>query len=374
MILDRLGMTKTLLNLLCSDESEILDSVFPYFIKLSNKMLTNAIPEIQEQFYKGFKEMHSEKLFERLYSAINKNIFLHDRHPNTLFQVIKIPKHKVYVKFNFEEQILKFFKSLCENHFEKLQGFIARPTFQSTAQYHLLELVIQYLAVLVAELKDLGKSSEYKKAIAARVIPQEQIAENIQYRTTSIYKQCIASLRSVSEAVQGPHKENQKIIAETNFFLTAMQILQIPFKFTEAGSSKGCTLKDFELARLKNECAILLLSIMEQRSCRDDRVGRREDEIVTKMRQNIKEEVIAQNIVDVFYAFEQECQLDFSEEILFEHLEKKREDIKHSFVLDLGFNLIFILRKWYDGCIADGESKTYLLIASSYNSIFLIKK
>jgi len=58
-------LTKILLNLLCSDESESLDAVLPGLLRIANKMLNTSLKKVQDQFWKEFSSNRkSEKLFE----------------------------------------------------------------------------------------------------------------------------------------------------------------------------------------------------------------------------------------------------------------------------------------------------------------------
>ena len=55
-------------------------------------MLKYAIEEIQTQFYKEFESNRkSEKLFERICTAINRNIFIHRWHPQ-MFAMQRVEK------------------------------------------------------------------------------------------------------------------------------------------------------------------------------------------------------------------------------------------------------------------------------------------
>ena len=61
LMLDELNLTKTLLTLLCSDESESLDAILPALLQLANSMLHARIKKIQDQFFKNFQRTENPK-------------------------------------------------------------------------------------------------------------------------------------------------------------------------------------------------------------------------------------------------------------------------------------------------------------------------
>ena len=109
-----------LLILLCAKESEMIGSIFPYLLKLSNKMLDGASRTIQDTYFLFFRDhKNSEKLFERMNTAIQRNIYMLQKHP-AKFGMEKDKNKNIY-KIDLFKEILLFMKSLCENHHEPLQ-------------------------------------------------------------------------------------------------------------------------------------------------------------------------------------------------------------------------------------------------------------
>ena len=150
--MDTLKLTKTLLTLLCSDESESLDAIFPVLLKLANNMLNSSIKKIQEQFYKEFESnKKSEKLFERMCTAISRNIFIYRWHPQMFAMQNSGKIFQTFNKIDVQREILIFIKSLCVNRNALLQGFMLEQK-QYKNPYNMIILIVQYLETLVMEI------------------------------------------------------------------------------------------------------------------------------------------------------------------------------------------------------------------------------
>jgi len=340
--LDGLKLTKTLLTLLCSDESESLDAVLPALLRLANKMLGNSISEIQEQFFKEFRSNRkSEKLFERMCTAINRNVFIYRWHPQ-MFAMQKSGRAIQGIEaIDIQKEILVFIKSLCENHHKGLQEFMLEQKLYKNP-YNMIHLLVRYLDTLVREMKVINSRDPNEIRFPESV--------KIPKRKNLCYHHSILALRALCECMQGPCKRNQEAIGDSDFLPIANEILTLSFNFgAKCDNSNECFFSNYQLCKIKNECAILMLSLLEQRES--------DDQIIIKMRQSIKESTLLENLHYVYYAFKYEKDANYSEELLFKFLEKESEGEKEDFVLSYGFTILFILKKWFE-------------LSPTYSSIF----
>jgi hypothetical protein len=274
------------------------------FFKLANKMLTSAIKEIQDQFYNEFKaNPQSERLFERMHAIISRNVFIYHRH-NIKFAMDTV-KDKSNSDRNIDPQalILKFLKSMCENHHEQLQCYMINQEF-SRNQYNMVAVIISYLKVLVEVIKQTLEQTKKHEPL-----PEE--LEKDELRMKMSYKHAFLSIRALVEFVQGPCPDNQREIASATFFEIANYIVMLPFLFDDAAShEKRQLINNFQISQLKKECATLLLSLIEQQDATSS--------IVARMRQHITEEHLLSNLYYTYYAFMKESDGDYTEELLFE--------------------------------------------------------
>ncbi|MDR3547180.1 MAG: hypothetical protein P4M11_02685 [Candidatus Pacebacteria bacterium] len=265
-------------------------------------MLNSSIRKIQDQFYKEFESNRkSEKLFERMCTAINRNVFIYRWHPQ-MFAMRKNTKiFQTVAMIDIQKEILMFIKALCENHHEALQQFMLEQK-NYKCQYNMVHLLVTYLATLVKEINAINER------------PDEDISTQDQTRIPKrkqlSYSHAILALRALSECMQGPCKCNQESIGDSNFLVIANEILTLRFGFGNRRSDhEGCHFTNYQLCKLKNECAILILSLLEQREV--------DDKIVINMRQCIKESTLVDNIKFVYYSFMLEKDANYSDELLF---------------------------------------------------------
>jgi hypothetical protein len=273
------------------------------FFKLANKMLTSAIKEIQDQFYSEFKNnRQSERLFERMHAIISRNVFIYQRH-NAKFAMDTV-KDKSSSDENIDAQalILKFLKSMCENHHDQLQRYMIHQEY-SRNQYSMVTVIISYLKVLVEVIKQTLEPTRKHETS-----PEELEREELRMKMS--YKHAFLSIRALVEFVQGPCPENQREIATATFFEIANHIITLPFLFDDAGADKKHLMNNFQISQLKKECATLLLSLMEQQDITSSMMAR--------MRQHITEEHLLFNLYYTYYAFTKESDGDYTEELLFE--------------------------------------------------------
>ncbi len=83
------------------------------------------------------------------------------------------------------------------------------------------------------------------------------------------------------------------------------------------------------------------------------------DSLVVKMKQEIKKKALEESMAFVFFSFEEELFGNYEETSLFKVYEEKHpEKVSESGVLELGFNILFLLNKWKEDSDDDsGESK-----------------
>ena len=299
-ILDSLKLTKTILSLLCSEESERLNSIMPLLLRLANKMLTEAFPAIQNQFYAEFQSNpKSERLFERMHGMINRNIFIYYRHPKKFATDFGKADGKMFSSIDVQAEILKLLKSLCENHNANLQQYMVKQRY-SRNSYSMVTIIIEYLQVLVYEIKHNFDDK-----------PRQNMTHDIQYKRISMsYKHAVLAILALTEFVQGPCKINQNEISETNFFSIADVVINLKFLFDDTiQEHQRDLLRKDQVSQLKKVCAILLSSMMEQRE--------NGDPVVIKMRQCISETGIIYNLQYVYFAFTKESDSNYTEELLF---------------------------------------------------------
>ena len=300
--MDSLKLTKTLLTLLCSDESESLDAILPALLKLANKMLHSSIRKIQDQFYKEFESNRkSEKLFERMCTAINRNVFIYRWHQQ-MFAMQKSGKiFQSIDEIDIQQEILIFIRFLCVNHHKELQNFMLEQKLYK-GHYNMIEIMVRYLDTLVKEIEAINNRDP--DSISFRD------SERIPKRKRLCYSHSILALRALSECMQGPCEKNQEAIGKSEFLVIANKILSLTFSFGDPHKSKrDCYFSNYQLCKIKNECASLMLCLLEQRKV--------DDQIVIEMRQCVKESTLVENVKYVYYAFKIKKESNYSEELLF---------------------------------------------------------
>jgi len=298
--LDSLKLTKTILNLLCAEESERLNSIMPLLLRLANKMLTNALPEIQNQFYTEFQlNSKSERLFERMHGMISRNIFIYYRHPTKFAIDFQDTTEKTLSHIDVQAEIMKLLKSLCENHNVDLQYYMVNQKYSKT-KYCMISIIVDYLHVLVQEIHNIMEKEPN----------QNQTHQTRRKRVRMSYKHAVIAISALTEFVQGPCKVNQEVISDTLFFMSAQTILELKYLFDDTIKDyQQNLLEKYKISKLKRVCGILLLSLLEQRKS--------EDSLVVKMRQCIPENIIQYNTQYVYFAFMKESDANYTEDLLF---------------------------------------------------------
>eukprot|EP00826_Nyctotherus_ovalis_P052685 TRINITY_DN6732_c0_g2_i1.p1 TRINITY_DN6732_c0_g2~~TRINITY_DN6732_c0_g2_i1.p1 ORF type:complete len:296 (+),score=71.92 TRINITY_DN6732_c0_g2_i1:65-952(+) len=253
--LDNLKLTKTLLELMCSKESNELDFILPLLLRLANKLLTGPIKEIQDQFYAEFaRNPHSERLFERMHSIIDRGIFIYHHHFSR-FGMDETKTNKLGYKINLQAEILMFLRALCEDHNSDLQHYMSLQKF-SNNNYNMVVVLNDYLYLLIKEIQRiLGEGAE-----------KENYEERMRIRKTRIgtcHEHAILCMKALIEFVQGPSVRNQDEISNTSFFTTAEGILEIEYVFEKSRiPSRALLIDNYSILQLKKECAVLLLSLI----------------------------------------------------------------------------------------------------------------
>ncbi|MDR3549702.1 MAG: hypothetical protein P4M11_15760 [Candidatus Pacebacteria bacterium] len=299
--MDNLELTRTLLNLMCSEESERLNSTMPLILRLANRLLASAMSSIQNQFYEEFQaNPKSERLFERMHGMISRNIFIYFRHSDKFALDYSDEGDGLLAKIDVQAEILKLLKSLCENHNSNLQCYMTDQKY-SRNKYGMIAVIIDYLNVLVLEIRT---------TMEGKVGLVELSRESKKIRMKMSYKHSVLAIKALIEFVQGPCHENQEEISNTSFYLIAEDILKLGFLFPDSIKEyQRDMLNNHQISKLKKLCAILLLSLMEQRS--------NEDPIVTKMQQCLTETSLTYNLNFVYFAFCKESDHNYTEELLF---------------------------------------------------------
>ena len=299
--LDKLRLTKTILTLLYSEEFERLNSIMPLVFRLSNKILIGALPEIQKQFFNEFEtNPRSERLFERMYAVISRNIFVYHNHPDKFALHFAEPSQKIFGTIDSESEILTLLKLLCENHNEDLQLYMNGKKLAKKG-YSMVDIIVKYLNVLIEEIKSLLEGEEYRNHLSREVR---------LLRMRMSYKHAILAMTALIEFVQGPCIKNQYEISYTNFFNIAQNIMSLKFLFDDTIKEYQKELSNnYEISELKMLCAILLLSIIEQRPSTDS--------LTLKMRLSLSEESILYNIQFIYFAFMKDVDGSYTEDLLF---------------------------------------------------------
>ena len=301
--MDSLKLTKTLLKLLCAEESESLDSILPMLLKLANKMLTGSMRKIQDQFYNEFVRNHrSERLFERMHGAIGRNIFIYYRHFNRFATDSRKAIPGLGKRIDIQAEIMKFLKALCENHHSALQMYMADQKY-SKSKYNMVAITAEYLNLLVKEINRMLDTSPGRENYEAEMAIRKT-------RMKMCYKHALLATRALSEFVQGPCTKNQDEISNTAFFGLAEDVLKLEFLFEDMlNRHRAELINNYNISELKKECAILLLSLMEQKDSNDP--------LVSKMRLKITEKSLLSNIYYVYFAFMKQTDGSFTEDLLF---------------------------------------------------------
>ena len=245
-------------------------------------------------------------LFERMYNAINKNIFIYFKHPHQFGLPASEDKQKK--QMDIQKGIFTFIKLLCENHHENLQNFVTLVSPPNGPSMDMTKLLVKYLEILIKSIKRIIDDCSGKiKPIATEM--------EIHYKRIKLfYSHSSAIIKALCETVQGPCVKNQNAISETNFFAIAKDILNINGVKNRTNrideQQEKEIISDFEICILKTDCAILLLSLMEQQD--------ENSTIVAKMKQTIDDNDLLINIFQIYNAFKSQSDGNYTEELLFE--------------------------------------------------------
>eukprot|EP00347_Sterkiella_histriomuscorum_P006717 403351704 len=409
--LHSIGAVEMVLDMMCSENNEQIDEIFPQLLYFSNRILDGAQNNIQDFFTDYLtKNEKSINLFERCYNLIEKEIQHLRKHNknqqdeiNNNVKKIKEKVPKAYDKqINVQKHILKFFKNLCENHNTKMQLLIGNQQ-NADKNFDMVSLTVNYLHALISNI-------------------------NLSKRNYSNAQNCCISL---AEYVQGPCFVNQSRIKEANFYQLAIQILSIKPHLTDESNQKDGTsnqtqqnniaqqrrksmrvaravsnknfdlsfkdlqdtedqnqdsdfkLSNFMIQKLKLNCTIILLSLLEQRPS--------DDPLLLSMKRSIPLELIKQNIMYEYFLFCKDYNKFLSKENFFRHvLTQSDYEVKEELIIEVGFNLYFLLKRWAenkktnDGQLDDllnsmdqEATEGYSIFGSIqniYNSMLKIKK
>ena len=281
----------------------------PLLLRLANKILTGTLLIIQNQFYAEFDvNRRSVRLFERMYAMISRNIFIFHRHHDRFAMDPLGESSSMGGNIDIQAEVIKFLKALCEKHNTNLQLYIAEQK-NSRRSYNMIIILVSYLDVLIKEIILLIRERlGIERKIDRKPLPED--AKRIITRMKTSCKHAIVTLRALNESIQGPCKENQQIIAESTFFTIAESILGIHFLFeTNLEPNEVKVFNNLVYCKLKNECASLMLNLMEQREG--------DDSVIGMMKQTVPDTVILSNIQYVYYAFTKETESDYTEDLLF---------------------------------------------------------
>lgn len=294
--MDKHKLTKTLINLLCGEESEKFDQFLPLIFKVSNKMLSNGMRSIQDQFYFHFTRVkNSENIFARMDIALSRNIFMLYNHD---FLFGKDPSSSIdSIEGNVDivKEIMKFIKGLCENHCEILQLYMINQSNNSQS-HNMVILLVNYVKALTEFIKKSLKVTKF----------DTQNEKDTHFKKLKLaYKHILLAIRTLTETIQGPCTKNQTAIGMSGFYTVAMDILQLPYCFEKDIETP---LTNFEVGKLKNESIVLLLSLFEQRE--------RSDVIIVRMVDYIQEKTLVDNLLFVYYTFKKENNAEYTDELL----------------------------------------------------------
>ena len=290
-------------------------------------MLKCSVRKIQDQFHKELESnRNSEKLFDRMYTAINRNIFIYRWHSQMFGMSNKNEIFQTIAKIDIQKEILMFIRAMCERHHEGLQEFMLEQKHYKT-QYNMIKLLVNYLETLVKEIKVINDREP-------NMITDEDL-NRIPARKDLCYQHSKLALKALTETIQGGNRKNQEAIVDSGLLVIASGIFELNFVYEDSKKEYvDCYFSNNQLCKIKNECAVLLLGLLEQRY--------ENDQIVIKMRQFIKEDTLLLNLSFVYYTFTLETNGHYDAEYLFD------DEAANNFLLMLGFNILFLLKKWIE--------------------------
>ena len=263
------------------------------------------------KFYEEFQTNKCAiRLFERMYALINRNIFVYYRHHERFAEFAQIDPTFLRIdgkSIDVQEEVIKLIKAFCENHNRNLQLYMIEQK-NLILSWNMLEILISYLDVLINEITQILMQKTHSNKQNRNLSPDQQKEEKA--KIAYLHEHSILILRALSETCQGPCSENQEVISFSRFYGIAENIMNIRFVFmdTQNEGEKEAS-SNYMLTELKNECGILLLSLMEKRLS--------DDSLVSLMKQSIPETCLLYNLQFVYYAFTKEEGGDFTEELLF---------------------------------------------------------
>jgi hypothetical protein len=328
------------LNLLSDPSIEM--KLFKTLLKLLVFMLEGGNMSVQEECYNFFMSVHSsEYLFSKLNSILNVYI---DK-MNEVSQrsnLSSIKKEEPLIKF-----VLRFLQLLCENHNNQLQNYLRNQT-RSKVSYNLVDKTIKLLET----------SMKYKFAFSFISISQ-----------------CFDTL---SEMIQGPCLENQRVIIDSKFLDFSSGLLSINDDYLTRDNIVQCVkasalkklasagiprLDTWMISHLKYKCLITIHALLE---------GSTDLFIITRLSRAFNIEMLKQNIYTLFQAFRNNYGIHYYHKNIFKNYipDKKLKKIKkhsevkqkHLPVIENGFLIYFLIKYFIDYGVLHQEKESKCIL------------
>eukprot|EP00826_Nyctotherus_ovalis_P020084 TRINITY_DN16279_c0_g3_i1.p1 TRINITY_DN16279_c0_g3~~TRINITY_DN16279_c0_g3_i1.p1 ORF type:complete len:147 (-),score=51.09 TRINITY_DN16279_c0_g3_i1:35-475(-) len=119
--------------------------------------------------------------------------------------------------------------------------------------YNMIDLIVRYLEILVYEIKSINDRN------AKEINPGE--LEIIKSKKDLCCFHSILAIKALIESVQGPCRRNQEAIGRSGFLTIANEVLNLGFVYKK--THREYYFSNYQICKLKSECTILLLSLLE---------------------------------------------------------------------------------------------------------------
>ena len=268
------------------------------------RLLEGGNTVIQAEFYSFMKMQNSsEVFFTKVYYLFLKEAEFTNKNEQS-------PNIDVVLN------VLRLIQRFAEGHYTELQIYMRVQT-NSLRSYNFLEEIV----TLLVHYFDKGNQSLYEPIL-----------------------QCFDT---ITELIQGPCFENQKVLMQGRLMETVGRVLSIDeFLIMEAERIKISMPKEYSsgnmrpwmLAKIKNKCSITLISLIE---CRKD------NSILRKMYTNLKKSLLT-NIISFHINYSSIYKQLYDEEV-FKHLEaipsEEKDELYCCTIIQTAFNFYTIIRK-----------------------------
>ncbi|CAG9317756.1 unnamed protein product [Blepharisma stoltei] len=275
--LNSFGVSRVVLALMC--DPEVNKQVFHALLELSIQLLDGGNDKVQQEFYQYFIGVAgSEYFFEKIHNTLLENVSkLASGHISEITRVPVYKSKKVQMR-----RILRVLQLFCEGHFTKLQNYI-RHQEKSRASYNIIDDIVSLLDMLLKKM---------------------------YFKHFFEISQCFDTL---TEAIQGPCKENQESIIDGKFLELAAYLLSLDensggvqvyealkgdrdfIHLETIKSSQSAeqleTISGWMISHLKYKCMITLLSLLE---------GRNDNYVISRIIRAFNVEIFKENLISIY--------------------------------------------------------------------------